>query len=139
MLRWLMILLVVLSGTSAQRVGVFVDNGLILQDGAEQIEMSPGDKIYLRARHSFWNLPITKDLEYSSKYPAVASVDARGMVRAMLPGRTVISVWNDAGDNGTIVIIVRESRKFSAISWLILGLISALCGASFLKNKFRGF
>lgn len=137
MLRWLLVLTVLLGGMSHRDAGVFIDNGLVLQDGAERIVLQPGEKCYLRAEHSFWKYPVTRGLEYSSKCPSVATVDGRGIIRALLPGRTVISVWNREGDNGTIEVIVQEKRKFSRVSWLILGLICALSGVFYLKNKFR--
>lgn len=139
MLRALIICIMLLLGVGSAGAEVMIDSGLVLQDGAEQIVMQPGDKVFLRTKNFIWNYPVTKDLEYSSKHPSIACVDSRGLIRALLPGRTVISVWNKAGDNGTIEVIVEEKRKFSVPGWLILGLAGGICILLFLKNKFRCF
>ena len=139
MLRALIVCIMLLIGVGSASAEVIIDSGLVLQDGAEQIVMQPGDKVFLRAKNFIWNYPVTKGLEYSSKHPSVACVDSRGLIRALLPGRTVISVWNEAGDNGTIEVIVEEKRKLSGPGWVILGLVGGICILFFIKNKFRGF
>ena len=97
---------------------VILDDGLVLQGGEEFIEMQVGEKVYLRVQDSIWKYPVLHNLEFSSKKPWVAYVDTYQWIHSGLPGRTVISVWDDEGANGTIEVIVRGRSK--APLWVIL-------------------
>ena len=134
-----LVVLMMLLFVCRAEAAIILESGLVLEDGAERIVMQPGEKKYLKIRDSIWNMPVYKNLEFSSKYPSVAMVDARGFVRAMLPGRTVISVWNDVGDNGTIEVFVEGNRKFSSVGWCILGALGGVIFVFYIKNKFRCF
>ena len=134
-----LVVLMMLLFVCRAEAAIILESGLVLEDGAERIVMQPGEKKYLKIRDSIWNMPVYKNLEFSSKYPSVATVDARGFVRAMLPGRTVISVWNDVGDNGTIEVFVEGNRKFSSVGWCILGALGGVIFVFYIKNKFRCF
>ena len=134
-----LVVLMMLLFVCRAEAAIILDSGLVLEDGAERIVMQSGEKKYLKIRDSIWNMPVYKNLEFSSKYPSVAMVDARGFVRAMLPGRTVISVWNDVGDNGTIEVFVEGNRKFSSVGWCILGALGGVIFVFYIKNKFRCF
>ena len=119
---------------------VILDDGLVLQGGEERIVMRVGEKVYLKAQHSVWKYPVLRNLEFSSKNPLVAYADTYGWIHAQSTGRTVISVWNDAGANGTIEVIVRSRAR--APIWVLCGLSILLIGAVavFLGQKtFRCF
>ena len=138
-MRWIVLLMVLLGCVQSRPTGILINSGLDLQGGIEQLVMQPGEKLYLKATHSVWRFPVVKGLEYSSKYPQIACVDQHGLVRALLPGRTVISVWNAAGDNGTIEIIVTENRKLSLGAWALLGALCVVTAVIFVKKYFRVF
>ena len=99
--------LVMLSG------GIILDEGLLLADGKERIVMDPGDKVYLKIQDAIWKYPVFRGLEFGSKRPQVAYVDRYGWIHALTPGRTMISVWNAKGDNGTVEIVVRGKGKLA--------------------------
>ena len=109
---------------------IILDDGLVLQGGQEQIEMHIGERTYLRIQHSVWKYPVLKNLEFSSKKPWVASIDNYGWVNAQSTGRTVISVWNDEGENGTIEVIVRARQR--APTWVICCLVILLISSLFV-------
>lgn len=104
--------------TCGCRAAIILDDGLILQDGNKRIEMKVGQRTYLKVQHSVWKYPMLKNLEFSSKNPLVAYADTYGWIHAQAVGRTVISVWNDQGANGTIEVIVRG--KETAPTWVIV-------------------
>ncbi len=132
----LLILIVFCLSASA---GIILDDGLVLQGGAEKITMESGEKVYLRAQNSIWGYTVLHGLEYSSRSPSVAYVDRYGWIHAMLPGRTVISVWNERGDNGTIIVLVEGKRKFSWTGWMVILLLLLIASAVYLQSKFRRF
>lgn len=95
---------------------IVLDDGLVLQDGKERIEMKVGERVYLKVQSSIWKYPLLRNLEFSSKNPLVAYADTYGWIHAQAVGRTVISVWNDRGANGTIEVIVRGKKEIP--TWL---------------------
>ena len=119
--------------------GIIVNSGLELCGGAEEITMKVGEKRFLSARHSVWKYPVLKGLRYASDHPSVAYADRHGWIHASLPGKAVISVWNNSGDNGTLFVTVSGSKKVPR--WLLLVLIWSM-GAFlfvFLQKKLRCF
>lgn len=139
MQRLLCLLLLLCFWCFSVSAGIILDDGLLLQGGAEEIVMRSGEKVYLRAQNSIWGYSVLQGLEYSSKHPSVAYVDRYGWIHAMLPGRTVISVWNDEGDNGTITVLVEGNSKMSGIGWIAILLFLALIGFICLQLRFRRF
>ncbi len=132
------LLLVLLSGVCYG--AVILDDGLVLQGGRERIVMRVGEKVYLRVQHSIWKYPVLRNLEFSSKNPLVAYADTYGWIHAQSAGRTVISVWNDVGANGTVEVVVRGRAR--APSWVLYILLILLAGALsvfFLAKRFRCF
>ena len=123
--------------TCVCRGGIILDDGLILQDGQDRIEMRVGERVYLKVQHSIWKYPMLKNLEFSSKNPLVAYADTYGWIHAQSAGRTVISVWNDKGANGTIEVVVRG--KTVAPTWVSVGVFILLLVALavfFMPQKF---
>ncbi len=120
MRRALLFCLIVLALPCFCNAAIILDDGLILQDGQKRIEMKVGQRVYLKVQHSIWKYPMLKNLEFSSKNPLVAYADTYGWIHAQAVGRTVISVWNDRGANGTIEVIVR-GKKTPPI-WITIGL-----------------
>ena len=90
-----------------------MDDGLLLAEGEEEIILCPGEKKYLRVRDYIWKYPVLSGLDFSSQNPTVAYVDRYGWIRAVLPGKTVLSVWHENGDNGNITVTVLSDRKLS--------------------------
>ncbi len=119
------------------RAAIILDDGLILQDGSERIEMKVGQRVYLKVQHSIWKYPMLKNLEFSSKNPLVAYADTYGWIHAQAVGRTVISVWNDQGANGTIEVIVRGKEMVSPwIIMVIFALFLISVGLFLMPKKF---
>lgn len=137
MYRTLLFCLLLMLFGGACNGAVVLDDGLVLQNGEERIEMRAGEKVYLKVQHSIWKYPVLKNLEYSSLHPLVAYADTYGWIHAQFPGRTVISVWNDAGDNGTIEVIVRGRGKTPA--WVLCCLLFLLICALFVFFKAKSF
>lgn len=117
-------ILILLSGVC--KGAIILDDGLVLQGGEEKIEMWVGEKIYLRVQHSIWKYPVLHGLEFSSKNPLVAYVDTYGWIHAQKAGRTVISVWNKAGDNGTVEVIVKRRASVS-VGMLFCFILFIIC------------
>ena len=120
--------------------GVILDDGLILQGGTERVEMRVGQRVYLKAQTAVWKYPVLKGLKFSSQKPWVAYVDTYGWIRAETAGKTVISVWNDSGANGTIEVIVRgrarERLRLIPVAFILLfGSAVVFLG----RNLFRCF
>ena len=118
--------------------GVVLDDGLVLQGGAESIEMRVGERVYLKIQDSIWKYPVVRDLEFSSSKPWVAYADDYGWIHAESAGRTVISVWNDSGANGTVEVIVHRGVRaplwaVKVVFVLLLGAIAVFCGANFFR------
>ena len=115
---------------------IILNDGLVLQGGAERIEMRVGEKVYLRVHHSVWKYPVLRGLEFSSKNPVVAYADTYGWIHAQKSGRTVISAWNDAGDNGTIEVIVKGRASVSVGTAICLFFFVICILLTFFGNNF---
>ncbi len=118
---------------------VIINSGLDLCGGVEEVELVSGERLFLSARHSIFKYPILKGLSYSSQHPSVAYVDRYGWIHALFPGKTVISVWNETGDNGTITVIVKNGRKLPSIGWGVSVGLSILIFGFVIAKKVRCF
>ena len=129
----------VISFALSAPAAIVLDDGLLLQGGEEQLILQAGDKVYLRVQNSIWKYPMLRGLEFSSQYPHIAYVDRYGWVHALSPGRTVISVWNEGGDNGTIEILVERGSKIGIGGILLVSVWILGLGAVILSKKVRCF
>lgn len=116
---------------------IILDDGLVLQDGKDRIEMKVGERVYLKVQSSIWKYPLLQNLEFSSKNPLVAYADTYGWIHAQAVGRTVISVWNDRGANGTIEVIVRGKKALPTwVTVLIFALFFFFLAMFLMPCKF---
>ena len=103
--------------------GIVFDEGLVLQNGADEIVLRPGQIARLSVRDSFWRLPRFQNLRFANEKPSVAWVDERGRVHAALPGQTAIYVSDGAGRTGTVLVKVSGGTKLSRASLIVLAVL----------------
>lgn len=137
--RILLSLGLVISMALSSPASIVMDDGLLLQGGEEQLTLQAGDKVYLKVQNYIWKYPVLRNLEFSSQYPHIAYVDRYGWIHAISPGRTVISVWNENGDNGTIEILVEGGNEVGVGSVLLVIVWILGFGVVILSKKIRCF
>ncbi|MBQ7095118.1 MAG: hypothetical protein IJN80_01505 [Clostridia bacterium] len=111
--------------------------GLIINGGIESITLQKGERIRLRVRDKTTNLPVLKDLSFSSDNDLIASIDEdSGILRANSIGTTYISIMRPNGNGAAIAVCVvaKEKKPSPFYLFFILGL-GALTGF-ILRNQF---
>ena len=108
--------------------------GLIIENGAERLELEKGEKTRLSVRDGWTKRIVRKNLTFVSDNPAVAHVEKHsGILHANAMGNTAVSVIDKDGNAGTIQIIV--SAQNAKPSPLLFLFILFAIGFIFIKIK----
>lgn len=110
---------------------------LKIENDRESIVMKTGEKRRLHVSSPLTQLPVYKDLRFSSRNIFVAVVDRSGVVRAGMCGRTYITVTDSKGRTDSILIIV-ERGKNSAFPAVFVIIFAAVSVIALLKLRPRG-